>query len=152
MVVLKDYGDIDAYRAYYRAQAGQGLPGFVGAPVMYGAGLGGIFRGLFRKAVPFLRQGLELIKPHVKTAVNNIAGDVVGRVMEKMKPQEGSGVTYLKRRSGVKRKASQQRWGPPVPLKRMAVWQTKDQKRRTVKKKAALKKKGEAKRNRRDIF
>ena len=52
MVVLKDYGDINVYRAYYNAQAGRGLPRFHGAVNMNEAGLGGIFCGLFRKAAP----------------------------------------------------------------------------------------------------
>ncbi|XP_060092554.1 uncharacterized protein F54H12.2-like [Heteronotia binoei] len=38
MVILKSYGDPDLYRNYYRNQAGYALPGYNGAPVMYGAG------------------------------------------------------------------------------------------------------------------
>lgn len=47
MVILKNYGDPDLYRNYYKNQAGNALPGYHGAPVMYGAGVGGIFRILF---------------------------------------------------------------------------------------------------------
>ncbi len=39
------------YVDYYRNQASGGLPGYAGGAVMYGAGLGGLFRGLFRLAV-----------------------------------------------------------------------------------------------------
>ena len=77
MVVLKDYGDGNVYRAYYNAQSGCGLPEFHSAVNMYGAGMGSIFCGLFRKAVPLLRRSFEFIKLHIKTAVHNIAGDVV---------------------------------------------------------------------------
>ncbi len=44
------------YIDYYRNQAGGGLPGYAGGAVMYGAGLGGLFRGLFRLAVPLLKR------------------------------------------------------------------------------------------------
>ena len=56
------------YIDYYVAQAGNGLPGFQGAPTMYGSGLGGLFRGLFRMAIPFLKKGFSIAKPHLKTA------------------------------------------------------------------------------------
>ncbi len=38
--------DPERYVAYYQNQAGNGLPGYAGGGVMYGAGLGGLFRGL----------------------------------------------------------------------------------------------------------
>lgn len=109
---------------------------------MYGAGVGGIFRSLFRKAVPLLRRGFELIKPHVKTAARNIAKDVVGHVSESVlkkvttpMPQEGLGLMYLKRRRGVKRKASrEQLTGPPQPLKRKTVKRQPPQKRKAKRK------------------
>lgn len=73
---------------------------------MYGAGVGGIFRSLFRKAVPLLRRGLEIIKPHIKLAARNITRDVVGNVsqavLNKVIPQKGSGLMYVKRRKAVK--------------------------------------------------
>ena len=150
MVVLKDYGDVNVYRAYYKAQAGRGLPGFHGSVNMYGAGLGGIFRGLFRKAVPLLRRGFEFIKPHIKTAVHNIAGDVASHVMKKVRPQEGSGLTYMKRRGGVKRKAGHLRLGPPKRLN-SGLPPKKRQKLENRKKKASRKIKG-LKRCRGDIF
>lgn len=120
MILPENYGDASLYRDYYRAQAGSGLPGFHGAPIMYGAGVGGIFRSLFRKAVPLLRRGFQLVKPHVKTAASNIARDVVGRVsgavMKKFNKtdQEGSGLIYLKR--GRKRKRGVSLSGPPTYL------------------------------------
>lgn len=44
------------YVDYYRSQAGGGLPGYSGGAVMYGAGLRGLFRGLFRMAIPLLKK------------------------------------------------------------------------------------------------
>lgn len=73
-------------------------------------------------AVPLFKKGVDLVKPHVKTAARNVAQDVVShvtrRIMNKISPQEGSGFMYLKRRGGVKRKASSTRRGPPGLFKR----------------------------------
>ncbi len=69
--------DPERYVAYYRSQAGNGLPGYAGGPVMYGAGIGGIFKALFRTALPLLKRGFSIVKPHLKTAARNIASDVV---------------------------------------------------------------------------
>lgn len=127
MTVIKSYGDPSLYTHYYKQQAGYGLPGFSGLPVQYGAGIGGIFRALFRKAVPFLKRGFEIAKPHMASAAKNIAKDVVGNVtsavMSKVAAhqQEGSGLAYIRR--GVKRKrqtSSSHRRGPPKPDKRTA--------------------------------
>ncbi len=41
---------------------------------MYGGGIGGIFKALYRTALPLLRL---VVKPHLKTAARNIASDVV---------------------------------------------------------------------------
>ncbi len=69
--------DPERYVAYYRNQAGNGLPGYAGGPVMYGSGIGGIFKALFRTALPLLKRGFSIAKPHLKAAARNIASDVV---------------------------------------------------------------------------
>ncbi len=69
--------DPECYIAYYRNQAGNGLPGYAGGPVMYGAGIGGIFKALFRTALPLLKRGFSIAKPHLKATARNIASDVV---------------------------------------------------------------------------
>lgn len=128
MVVIKEHGNPQDYVAYYRAQAGGGLPGFRGAPIMYGTGLGGLFRGLFRKAMPFLRQALEIIKPHVKSAAKNIARDVAGHLVSQVveRGQDGSGLFVAR-----KNYAS----GPPIPFKkRRLVKKTRHTKRRRAQK------------------
>ncbi len=84
-------------------RAGGGLPGYTGGAVMYGAGLGGLFRGLFRLAVPLLKRGFSIAKPHLKSAAKNIATDVVSNVMSRSyndnsKPQDGSGVMVMARK------------------------------------------------------
>lgn len=159
MVMVKNYGDPNLYRNYYKAQAGYGLPGYHGVPVMYGAGVGGIFRSLFRKAVPLLRRGLEIIKPHAKNAVQNIAKDVIGHVsravLEKVvKPakQEGSGLMYIQRKI-LKRKRDvpdSGRAGPPQPLKKKRVSRRGSQTQKT--KKQPGRKKGRSPGGNRNIF
>lgn len=91
----------DDYVAYYRDQAGSGLPGYAGGSVMYGAGLGGLFRGLFRMAVPLLKKGFSIAKPHLKTAAKHIVSDVVSNALSSFhtdKPQDGSGLMVMARK------------------------------------------------------
>ncbi len=75
--------DPERYVAYYRSQAGNGLPGYAGGPVMYGGGIGGIFKALFRTALPLLKRGFSIVKPHLKTAARNIASDVVTNALSR---------------------------------------------------------------------
>lgn len=68
------------YEQYYLDQAkqkGGNLPAFHGARFQRGYGLGSIFRGLFRWAVPHLKQGAKILgKKALQTGVN-IAQDVM---------------------------------------------------------------------------
>lgn len=91
------------YIDYYRNQARGGLPGYAGGAVMYGAGLGGLFRGLFRMAVPLLKKGFNIAKPHLKAAAKNIVSDVVSNAMTRSyngdpKAQDGSGLMVMARK------------------------------------------------------
>ncbi|XP_016420228.1 uncharacterized protein F54H12.2-like [Sinocyclocheilus rhinocerous] len=91
------------YVNYYRNQAGGGLGGLAGGAVMYGAGLGGLFRGLFRMAVPLLKRGFSIAKPHLKSAAKNIAADVVSNALSRAyngdpKAQGGSGLMVMARK------------------------------------------------------
>ena len=147
MVIMKAYGDPSMYRDYYRNQAGYGAPPyFQGAPVMYGAGLGFFFRSLFRRAMPFLRRGYEIAKPHVKAAASNIAQDVVGSVtsavVERMnkQPQEGAGLVYRARPSIKRKRRASRRRGPPMPYKKRKRSSKRAHKRRSVSRKRTSKK------------
>ena len=85
---------------------------------MYGAGLGGLFRGLFRMAIPLLKRGFSIAKPHLKSAAKNIVSDVVSNVLTRAhsnnaNAQDGSGLMVMagKRMSkppGVRRRGQ---WG-----------------------------------------
>ena len=61
-----------------RDQYGRGynIPVFVGQPLQHGYGLGGIFRGLFRKAVPLLKRGLTRVGERALTAGARALADV----------------------------------------------------------------------------
>ena len=119
--------------SYYMKQAGGELPGFIGASTQYGNGLGGIFRSLFRMALPLLKSGFSLAKPHLKTAATNIAGDVVSNITRNtlLKQQDGSGLVVYSRRP-LKRPPSRRRRGRSVVKKR----KTRVKKRKAVKKKS----------------
>ena len=68
------------YEEYYLNQAkqkGGNLPALQGARFQRGYGLGSIFRGLFRWAVPHLKQGAKMLgKKALQTGVN-VAQDVL---------------------------------------------------------------------------
>lgn len=88
------------YTAYYMNQAGGGgeLPGYIGSRVQYG-GVAGIFRALYRMAVPLILKGVGIAKPHLKTAAKNIAGDVVSKITRAaFNKQDGSGLVVVTKR------------------------------------------------------
>ncbi len=117
--------DDTRYISYYMNQAGGELPGFVGTSTQYGHGLGGIFRNLFRMAVPLLKRGFNLAKPHLKTAATNIVGDVVSNIVRNMttKQQEGNGLMVYTKRPA-KRPPSRQGRHQPVSKKRKTTAKT----------------------------
>ena len=57
------------------------MHGYAGTRVMYGSGLLGIFHGLFQMAVPLLKKGFNIVKPHLKTAAKNVVNELVRNVM-----------------------------------------------------------------------
>ena len=68
--------DSKLYDDYYLKQVGSGLPVFVGGKVQRGHGLGNIFSGLARAAMPLLKSGVKALgKQGMKTGLQ-IAGDV----------------------------------------------------------------------------
>lgn len=78
------------YERYYVSQVGSGLPYFAGARVQRGSGLGSIFGGLVRSAVPLLKRvGKEVAKGGV-----GILGDVISgqslKTAAKRRLQEGA--------------------------------------------------------------
>ena len=76
MMPFNTSADPHRYVNYYQNQAGGSMPGYAGVPSMYGAGLGGLFRGLFRMAMPLLRRGIGIAKPHLKAAAKNIFSEM----------------------------------------------------------------------------
>jgi hypothetical protein len=66
-----------AYHDYYLFQAGRGYPLYVVTRYQRVHGLGSIFGGLFKAAVPFLKKGAKTLgREALKTGLN-IAEDVV---------------------------------------------------------------------------
>jgi len=101
--------DPQRFVSYYENQAGGSLPGFYGAPVMYGRGIGSIFSRLFRFVAPLVRRGFAIAKPHLKSAVKNIASDVISKAVHNYGgqsdhgSQEGSGGLMVLARRARKR-------------------------------------------------
>ena len=82
-------------------------------------GFGGIFRNLFRMAIPLFKTGFKIAKPHLKTAAENIVSDIVSNglthVMRNNK--DGSGMLVMARKS-VKRPPGKRRGRPTKKTKR----------------------------------
>ena len=78
---------------YYMAQAkqsGHGLAAFHGVPYQRGAGIGSLFRSLFRLIVPIGKAAAKAIGKEALTAGANIAGDVVkGRSLKASAAEHG---------------------------------------------------------------
>ena len=96
--------DPQRFVPYYLNQAGNGLPGFAGAPMVYGRGLGSVLSRAFRFVLPFLKRGVDIAKPHLKSAAKGIASDVVSTVTSRLmkgpdrdQSQEGSGLLQITR-------------------------------------------------------
>jgi hypothetical protein len=69
--------DTKAYQDYYIHQAGKGYPVFAGRRYQRGHGLGSIFGGFFKAAMPLLKKGAKALgREALKTGLS-IAGDVV---------------------------------------------------------------------------
>ena len=102
------------YEEYYLNQAkqkGGNLPAFHGARFQQGYGLGSIFKGLFRWAMPHLQQGAKVLgKKALQTGVqvaqdvlegNNVNTALAKRSKEAIRglvPQAGSGRKATKRK------------------------------------------------------
>ena len=69
--------DTKAYHDYYIHQAGKGYPVFAGRRYQRGHGLGSIFGGLFKAAMPLLKNGTKILEREALKTGLNIAGDVV---------------------------------------------------------------------------
>ena len=78
------------YNYYYARQAGGALPYFVSARYQRGHGLGSLFSGLVRSAMPLIKRGAVAVgKGAAKTGVR-IADDVVSDQSIKRRPNDAS--------------------------------------------------------------
>ena len=119
------------YEEYYLNQAkqkGGNLPAFHGARFQRGFGLGSIFKGLFRWAVPHLKQGAKMLgKKALQTGVN-VAQDVLaGENLKKAVKRQGKKALGLTSQNspqsgagkkGTKRKAQRRNNSSPPGKKR----------------------------------
>ena len=132
------------YEQYYVDQAkqkGRNLPAFHGARFQRGYGLGSIFRGLFRWAIPHLQQGAKVIGKkalqtgvnvakdvldgdNIKTAISKQAKQAIGNMASQKSQQAQSGAGQ----KGTKRKAQGSKISSPPGKKAKASPQQKKSK------------------------
>ena len=115
------------YEDYYTRKSGGEVPVFYGARMQRGHGLGSILGGLFRRALPFLSSGAQILGHQAM----NVASDMIdgksfqdsakSRLKEGIKtfvtsnpiiPQSGRGVKRKRRRqtSRMQSKKSKKKW------------------------------------------
>ena len=116
------------YEQYYLDQAkqkGGNLPAFHGARFQRGCGLGSIFRGLFRWAVPHLQQGAKMLgKKALQTGVS-VAQDVLAgenlKTATKKRAKQALGLPSQRQsgagKKGTKRKAQPRKNSSPPSKK-----------------------------------
>ena len=114
------------YVDYYTGQVGRGFPVFQGARTQKGSGLGGILGGLFKSALPLIKQGAktlgrEALRTGVELAQDAIEGKDIrsaakGRIRSagrnltrRALGAAGKTVAPTKARQGIKRKAKGRR-------------------------------------------
>ena len=69
---------LNYYDQYYMNQVGAGMPVYRGSPVLQrGYGLGGLLRGLFRRALPFLKKGATMVGKQALQTGMDLAEDVM---------------------------------------------------------------------------
>ena len=64
--------DTKAYHDYYIHQAGKGYPVFAGRRYQRGHGLGSIFGGLFKAAMPLLKKGAKTLEREALAGIINV--------------------------------------------------------------------------------
>lgn len=90
--------DPNVFREHYRNQVGKALPGFKGARVQYGSGIGNILGAIARHAMPLIRSGAKILAPHLKTAAKGIVKDVASRAVNEATTRFGGSVSTPNKR------------------------------------------------------
>lgn len=113
-----------SFEDYYTHQSGNGLSYYQGAAYQKGYGLGGMFRSLFRAAVPLFKSGAKVvgkqlfhsgvdvlndmsrgenIKVSAKKRFKEAGHNLTDKATTKVKSMIGSGQRYKKRKRTTKR-------------------------------------------------
>lgn len=70
-------GNRDAIDEYYIDQAGHGLPAFQGVRIQRGHGIGNMFSGLLKSAMPLIKKGSKALGKQVLSTGLDIANDLL---------------------------------------------------------------------------
>ena len=100
-----------SYENYYLQQAGSGIPAYAGVPSQRGHGLGSILGGLFRGALPLLKNigktvGKQLLKSGLEVASDVVSGQKFKTSMKRRAREGASTLLGVQSGSGVQRKRS----------------------------------------------
>ena len=102
------------YEDYYTKQSGRELPVFYGSRTQRGNGIGSVLGGLFRRALPFLKNGAEILgKQALNVATAMIDGksfkeSAKDRLKEDIKAFASQRETIQQSGSGVRRRRRRQ--------------------------------------------
>ena len=86
------------YHRYYSHQAGTGMNFFQGYASQKGHGVGSFISSLFRRALPFLKRGLQFFGKHAAGTAHNVMSDVADSnlpFMESLKARVPQGIKSL---------------------------------------------------------
>ena len=111
--------DAASHANYYDQQAGHGLPVFAGASFQRGHGLGSLFGGLVRMAMPLLKTGAKRLGKEALKAGVGVAGDVLsGQNVKTSMKRHATQAARRTVRKGIKRKATLKPVSRPSATKR----------------------------------
>ncbi len=96
--------DVKKYKDYYKAQAGNGIPGFHGTQYQRGAGLGSMFSGLLRQVAPLLKKGAIHLGKYLGERALDTGVSLVKNIIQTKGIKRRAPRKSVSRRSGVKRR------------------------------------------------
>ena len=102
--------DSKAYHDYYILQVGKGYPVFAGRRYQRGHGLGSIFGGLFKAAMPLLKKGTKTLEREALKTGLNIAGEnLLQKAMDTVGPPGQRVLKGPAKRKKTRRRQTKQR-------------------------------------------
>ena len=121
------------YNEYYARQAGGALPYFAGAPYQRGHGLGSLFGGLLRSAMPLIKRGAVALKTGVRITDDVMSGQSIKKAAKRRVTDAGRSMLRGLVMPGVRPRKRIKR----APAKKGGITATRQCKRRKSQKREA---------------